>query len=210
MSRIPNSSPPSRAAMSVSRIPLRIRSPTDDEHLVAGGVAQAVIDGLEVVEIEEQGRERTRAAGGPSGPPRRARRTVAGWRDRSAGRGRPGSSASPRGPAARRRRAPAARRGPPGGPVRAATAGRCPRRSPPRPSTAFGPNVTSMRSGDHGSGETDQADRPQPRDDDRVRIGESLHGRVGDGGAEQEVRGRGTASRSSRRRRTSRPAPAAA
>ena len=66
---------------------------TSTQHLVAGGVAEAVVDHLEVVEVEEDDGDdrgprgaRVRARGG------RARRTARGWRARSPGRGTPGGS----------------------------------------------------------------------------------------------------------------------
>ena len=52
--RMANSSPPSRAARSLARTRRRIRSADRDQEPVAGGVAQRVVDDLEVVEVEEQ------------------------------------------------------------------------------------------------------------------------------------------------------------
>ena len=52
-----NSSPPSRAAVSPARRQLVSRSLTIIEQRVAGGVAEAVVDRLEVVEVDEQDRE---------------------------------------------------------------------------------------------------------------------------------------------------------
>ena len=60
-----NSSPPRRAAVSAARRHRWRRSVTADEQEVAGGVAEAVVDGLEVVEVEEEHREVAAAAGDP-------------------------------------------------------------------------------------------------------------------------------------------------
>ena len=49
-----NSSPPSRATTSPGRTQPRSRSASTSEQLVAGGVAAAVVDVLEVVEVDEQ------------------------------------------------------------------------------------------------------------------------------------------------------------
>ena len=57
-SRMANSSPPSRAAVSPSRRQRWRRLATSDEHLVAGGVAQGVVDDLEVVDVHEQHEDR--------------------------------------------------------------------------------------------------------------------------------------------------------
>ena len=70
-----NSSPPKRAAVSVARMLVAAGCATSHEHLVAGGVAEAVVDRLEVVEVDEDDR-RARAAS------RRAR--AAACRTRSA------------------------------------------------------------------------------------------------------------------------------
>ena len=52
-----NSSPPKRAAVSLGRM-LVVEPLGDlDQHLVAGGVAEAVVDRLEVVEVEEDHRQ---------------------------------------------------------------------------------------------------------------------------------------------------------
>ena len=56
--RTANSSPPSRAAVSPGRRTSASRSDDRAQQLVAAGVAEAVVDGLEVVEVEEQDRER--------------------------------------------------------------------------------------------------------------------------------------------------------
>ena len=54
MTRIANSSPPSRAARSPSRIVRPDPLGDGDQELVAGGMAERVVDDLEVVEVEEQ------------------------------------------------------------------------------------------------------------------------------------------------------------
>ena len=56
-SRIANSSPPSRATVSSGRRQAASRWPTADEELVADAVAEAVVDDLEAVEVEEEHRE---------------------------------------------------------------------------------------------------------------------------------------------------------
>ena len=63
-SRTANSSPPKRATVSVGRT--AILQPAADllEHLVARGVAEAVVDGLEVVEVDEHDRDLRNAAPG--------------------------------------------------------------------------------------------------------------------------------------------------
>ncbi len=53
-----NSSPPSRAAVSPCLIVSLMRSAMRSQQLVADGVAQAVVDVLEVVEVEEHHDER--------------------------------------------------------------------------------------------------------------------------------------------------------
>ena len=51
--RMTNSSPPKRDRVSAVRTTLRRRSATTGQELVAGPVAQAVVDQLEAVEVEE-------------------------------------------------------------------------------------------------------------------------------------------------------------
>ena len=63
-SRIPNSSPPNRATVSLERSACFSRGAAAAQQLVAHVVAEAVVDQLEVVEIEEQDRG-TATAGGP-------------------------------------------------------------------------------------------------------------------------------------------------
>ena len=62
-SRTANSSPPKRAAVSLGRM-LRVQALGDlEQHRVAGGVAEAVVDRLEVVEVhEDDGQPRALAA----------------------------------------------------------------------------------------------------------------------------------------------------
>ena len=118
-----------------------------DQQLVAGGVAEAVVDRLEVVEVEEQRGHRARAAARPA-------RAASAALDEPAAVGQAGqrvvegleARAVPRARGAWRRRARASRRDRPAGPGRAATAARSrPRRPParrPRPgrsSTRIGP-----------------------------------------------------------------------
>ena len=55
--RIANSSPPRRATMSAGRTWCWMRRATCDQELVAGAVAQRVVDQLEAVEVEEHHRE---------------------------------------------------------------------------------------------------------------------------------------------------------
>ena len=52
-SRTANSSPPKRATVSVGRTAIRSRRRDLLQHLVSGRVAEAVVDGLEVVQIDE-------------------------------------------------------------------------------------------------------------------------------------------------------------
>ena len=54
--RIANSSPPSRATRSPARTEAQIRSVTAWSSAVAGGMAERVVDDLEVVEVDEQDR----------------------------------------------------------------------------------------------------------------------------------------------------------
>ena len=58
-----NSSPPSRATVSVSRTVALIRCADLDEQLVAGRVAEQVVDPLEAVEVAEQHGQLAAAAG---------------------------------------------------------------------------------------------------------------------------------------------------
>ena len=94
-SRIRNSSPPRRASMPVALDPAQ--APGDPpQQPVAGAVAEGVVDELEVVEVDEQQRDRAagaRAARSRSGaaPPRAA----PGWAGRSAGRSRRGGRSPP-------------------------------------------------------------------------------------------------------------------
>ena len=94
--RTANSSPPSRAAVSpAAGSPAADRSTTRSS-CVAGRVPEAVVDGLEVVEVDEQHRELPAVALEARAPrDRRGRGTAPGWRGRSAGRGTPGASARP-------------------------------------------------------------------------------------------------------------------
>ena len=62
-----------------------------DQQLVAGGVAEAVVDRLEVVEVEEEHGDLCRRAGARERLAGRGRRTARGWPGRSAGRGTPGA-----------------------------------------------------------------------------------------------------------------------
>ncbi len=65
---IANSSPPSRATVSPARVTTLSRWRDGHEQLVALGVAQPVVDGLEVVEVQEQdGRRAASAAGAGQG-----------------------------------------------------------------------------------------------------------------------------------------------
>ena len=78
--RIPNSSPPKRATVSrgtqVVAQPRRHRP----QQLVAGVVAEAVVDHLEVVEVEEEDPDRIARARPPgAAPPRGCRRNGGGW-----------------------------------------------------------------------------------------------------------------------------------
>ena len=57
-----NSSPPSRATVSAGRTAAAIRPAERDQQRVAGGMAEEVVDALEVVEVDEQHR------GGAAGP----------------------------------------------------------------------------------------------------------------------------------------------
>ena len=80
-SRTANSSPPSRAAVSWARRQVASRLRGRAQQLVADRVAEAVVDRLEVVEIDEDHRELTaagawRARAPASGDPR----TAPGWR----------------------------------------------------------------------------------------------------------------------------------
>ena len=68
-----NSSPPSRAAVSPSRITRAQALADGDQQRVAGVVAIAVVDRLEVVEVEEQDREHPLGATGSRRPRSTAR-----------------------------------------------------------------------------------------------------------------------------------------
>ena len=57
-----NSSPPSRAQVSISRMHAVIRLATAIEQIVAGEVAERIVDVLEVVEIDQQQGHRLRAS----------------------------------------------------------------------------------------------------------------------------------------------------
>ena len=192
-SRMPNSSPPRRAARSVVAQAAAEPLADGDQQVVAGRVTEAVVDGLEVVEVEEQGRD------GPGAVPRGqgrlglARRSGGGWRVRSAGRGTPGSCSR----ASSTRRAATSRSSRPTRPARR-TSTRSDRRAVPRATTTrplvgVRPDAHEQRAGDHRHGEADQADRAEPRHGDRMRIGQSSHRRMGDGRPERAGRRRGTA-----------------
>ena len=78
-SRTANSSPPRRASGVVgAQAALRRRSATVDEQPVAGGVAEAVVDDLEVVEVQEQHGHRIVAR-------RSGQRVLDGWRRAAVG-----------------------------------------------------------------------------------------------------------------------------
>ena len=75
-----------------------------DQQRVAGGVAEEVVDALEVVEVDEQhGRGGARPARRARARARCGRGRARGWRARSAGRGAPGGGCGPRGAGARTR-----------------------------------------------------------------------------------------------------------
>ena len=57
-----NSSPPSRATVSVSRVQALMRCATSCSNLVAGGMAEPVVDFLEAVQVDEQQRQRQAGA----------------------------------------------------------------------------------------------------------------------------------------------------
>ena len=78
-----NSSPPRRASVSLGRVTSPKRSRDLLEQLVAGVVAEAVVDLLEAVEVDEQDGQRL-AASAPSAraPGRAGRGTARGWRGR--------------------------------------------------------------------------------------------------------------------------------
>ena len=61
-SRIANSSPPSRAGVSAGRRQSRSRSPHSRSSCVAARVAERVVHGLEVVEVDEEHRDRVDVA----------------------------------------------------------------------------------------------------------------------------------------------------
>ena len=120
--------------------PLRHRG----QQPVARGVAERVVDDLEVVQVEEQHRQHAaRRPGLPAGA-RPARRTSPGSRARSAGRDRPGSGAAPSGaraPPATARAGRSRARPRPGWRASRAGAGRrrrttCPRSAGWRPSSS--------------------------------------------------------------------------
>ena len=64
-SRIANSSPPKRAAVSAARTLAGDALRDLEQDPVAGRVAEAVVDGLEVVEVDEQHRHPDAVAQGP-------------------------------------------------------------------------------------------------------------------------------------------------
>ena len=187
VSRTPNSSPPSRPATSEVRRSARRRAATAISMLVAGRVAEAVVDGLEVVEVEEQGRDR-------AGPDRGRERRLGGL-DEPAAVGQPGQRVVERLVAQLRLERAALGhvtgehadqtgeagqdqqrqdRGARGDDREAAVGARAER--------------DQERAGDHRRGETDQPDGPEPRDGDRMRLGQAAHRRVGGGRAEEQVR----------------------
>ena len=67
--RTANSSPPKRAIVSLGRRRLFEPGRDRDQQLVAGGVAEAVVDELEPVEVEEEDRDRGLASLGLSERP---------------------------------------------------------------------------------------------------------------------------------------------
>ena len=78
-----NSSPPRRAALSRRAPRRRSRSATVAQHGVPGGVAERVVDRLEVVEVEEDHREAASpCAGGAPGRARPGPGTARGWAGR--------------------------------------------------------------------------------------------------------------------------------
>ncbi len=62
---IANSSPPSRATVSPARVTALSRSADGHEQPVALGVTEAIVHGLEVVEVEKEDRRRLASAAGP-------------------------------------------------------------------------------------------------------------------------------------------------
>ncbi len=60
MSRAPSSSPPMRTSTSVERSELMSRGPSCLQQLVPGGVAEGVVDLLEMVQVDEQERQAAR------------------------------------------------------------------------------------------------------------------------------------------------------
>ena len=96
--RITNSSPPKRATVSTGRTAEAIRGAIVAQQRVADLVAERVVDDLEVVEVDEQHRQRPRARGGPARA-RGGRTAACGWAGRSARRAAPGGAAAARTPA---------------------------------------------------------------------------------------------------------------
>ena len=113
------------------------------QELVAGGVAEAVVDGLEVVEVEEERGDRPGLLSAGQRGFGVLRRTGADWRGRSAGRGRPGSSAGPRGRAASSRRGRASGRCPARRTSTSSDSTAVPSATTASPPSAPGPIVTS-------------------------------------------------------------------
>ena len=99
-----NSSPPKRAIVSPGARARVSRGATCDQQLVAGGVAEAVVDELEVVEVEEARTATASPRRGARARGRGGRGTARGWAARSAGRAAPGSGCRPRPRAAGSRR----------------------------------------------------------------------------------------------------------
>ena len=158
-----------------------------DQEFVAGDVAEAVVHGLEVVEIEEQGGDRAR--------PGARRERGLGLLDEAPSVGQPGqrvveglvAELGLERACAWPRRGRAARRG---RTSRAST--RSESRAVPRGDdrqAAVGPGTERHedRPGHHRGRQADEPDGPEPRDRHRVRVGQSAHRRMRRRDAEQDV-----------------------
>ena len=86
----------------------RSRAGDDPQELVSGGVAEGVVDVLEAVDVDVQGRDRRSARAAPArASARRGRARARGWAGRSARRAAPDGAADPSSP--RPSRAPGSR-----------------------------------------------------------------------------------------------------
>ena len=185
-SRTPNSSPPRRAP-TIRRAEAGPQPFRDhDQDLVAGGVPQAVVDGLEVVEVDEQGGDRT-------GRSPIVERGLGGFHESSA-IGQSGQRIVERLEAELRLERPAL------GNIVGQQADQADEPSQDQQRQQGGargdheqlaPHARiddhQDRPGDHGCREADQANGPEPGDGHGIRIGQAAHGGMKGSRSEQDV-----------------------